>query len=344
MSAPGVLLANLGTPDRPEPHAVARYLREFLMDRRVIDLPYPFRWFLVNLLIVPRRARASAEAYRSIWSDEGSPLLVHGLRLRDAVRERLPDRPVALGMRYGNPSLVTALRELTEAGAKRVRLVPLFPQYAEATSGSLEEGAEWAACRFGCELLVAPPYPLHPGFIRAQAEVARPLIDDLSPDAFVMSFHGLPERQVRKADRAGLCLREGCCDRLEDRNALCYRAHAFATARALGHALGLPKGSWQVTFQSRLGRTRWIGPYTDETVVRLATSGIRRILVLSPSFVADCLETLEELGIRLRESFLGAGGERLEVAPCVNEHPVWIDAVVDMATANDQSPRPMASS
>lgn len=330
----GLLLVNLGTPDGPRTPEVRRYLREFLSDPRVIDLPAPARWALVNLVISPFRSSRSAEAYAKIWTRDGSPLAVHGRALRAAVAERLgADWTVALGMRYGNPSIAAAAAELERAAADRVVVVPLFPQYASAAWGSAVEEVHrvTGAAINTPSIRVVSPYFDHPGFVDAQAAVARGPLAEFRPDRVLFSYHGLPERQIVRSDASGgaHCLRTAtCCDAPVAANRFCYRAQCFATSRALAAALGLSEGSWENAFQSRLGRTPWIRPYTDERVVELARSGVRRLAVLTPSFVADCLETLEEIGIRARESFVAAGGADLLAVPCVNAHPVWADGVV----------------
>jgi ferrochelatase len=329
----GLLLVNLGTPDAPRTAPVRRYLREFLSDPRVIDLPAPARWALVNLVIAPFRSARSAEAYRKVWTEAGSPLLVHGLALRDAVRSRLPGTPVELAMRYGRPGIPAALDALRAAGAGRIVVLPLFPQHSSAAWGSaVARVLETAATVQNVPpVAVVPPYYDHPAFVEAQAAVARPVLDAFRPDFVLFSFHGLPERQVLRGDPSRRhCLRDDgdCCDAIVAANRDCYRAQCFATARALSRALGLAADASETAFQSRLGRTPWIRPYTDERVVALARQGVRRLAVLVPSFVADCLETLEEIGIRARESFVAVGGEDLLAVPCVNAHPLWADGIV----------------
>ena len=324
----GILLVNLGTPDAPETPAVRRYLREFLSDPRVLDLPAIGRWALLNLVILPTRPAKSAEAYRTIWSEEGSPLLVHGRALERGLAEHLGDVPVALAMRYGSPSIASGLDELERAGCTRVVVAPLYPQYASSSTGStIERVHELAGARWNTPYLtVLPPFYEEPEFIRAFAEVGRPVHAELEPDHVLFSYHGLPERQIRKSDRTGSwCFEsEGCCDAIGDANRSCYRAQCFATTRALVRELGLDPERTSTAFQSRLGRTPWIRPYTDEVVVELAQRGVKRLAVWCPSFVADCLETVEEIGIRASEDFRAAGGEELRLVPSLNAHPAWI--------------------
>jgi ferrochelatase len=330
----GVLLVNLGTPDEPTAHAVRRYLREFLMDPRVIDIPSLPRWLLVNLLIVPFRAPKSARAYRKIWTEEGSPLRVHTQALTEAVQKKMGDGfLVRSAMRYGRPDIRSALESLTRHGAESIRVLPLYPQYASSSTGSTQ--AE--VFRLAGKISHCPPVHFllpffdHPGFVRAFADVGAARLKEFQPDHVLFSFHGLPERQIRNADIGGnFCLQSPtCCDEIVPANGLCYRAHCFHTARAIAGKLGLPTSQFTVCFQSRLGRTPWIRPFTDHVIPELLTKGQKRLAVFCPAFVADCLETLEEIGIRAREQAEAKGGELLLI-PSLNEHPTWVQAVGDI--------------
>jgi len=327
---------NLGTPDSPHPRDVRRYLREFLTDPRVIDLPNPARALLVYGLILPFRPRRSGAAYASIWGPEGSPLLQHGRALEQEVSRALgPAFAVELGMRYGRPSLAEALDRLEARGAREVVALPLFPQYAAAATGSVRARLqELAAGRWDPPALtVLGDFHAAPAFVQAQAEIARPLLREFRPDHVLLSYHGLPERQIRRSDPEGPgvgCLaRPDCCEAPGARLGRCYRAQCFATSAALREALGLPADRVSTSFQSRLGRAAWIPPYTDHVLPQLAERGVRRLAVACPSFVADCLETLEEIGIRGREQWREVGGEDLLLLPCVNAHPVWVRGVAD---------------
>ncbi len=333
MSVAGLLLVNLGTPQSPRPADVRPYLREFLMDPRVIDVPAWRRWLLVHLLILPFRPRRSGHAYEQIWTPEGSPLLVHGRALTAKVAARLgPTIPVELGMRYGAPSIGSALDRLIARGVERVVVFPLYPQYSSsATGSSIEKLSAEISQRWNTPFVqVVPPFYDHPAFLRACAEAARPVLDRIAPDRVFLSFHGLPERQIRKSDVTGThCLsRADCCAEIREANRHCYRAQCFATARLLGDALGVPERQRVVCFQSRLGRTPWIQPYTDEVLASEARAGGRRAVVLCPAFVADCLETLEEIGIRGRATWIENGGEELALAPAVNASDTWTDALL----------------
>jgi len=332
----GLLLINLGTPESPAPSDVRPYLREFLMDPRVIDIPAWRRWLIVNLLILPFRPRTSGQAYASIWTDEGSPLLIHSRKLTDKVRQRLGESIVVeLGMRYGNPSIPSALKRLRQRGAERIVVFPLYPQYSSAATGSSLEkvmrhlSREWNVPG----VLVVPPFYDHAAFIEACADRARPVIDRVDPERVYFSFHGLPERQIVKSDPTGShCLRDDdCCREVGSHNANCYRAQCCATARALGDRLGIPEAKRVVCFQSRLGRTPWIRPHTDVVLDEDAERGIRRAVIISPAFVADCLETLEELGIRASNDWQAHGGENLALVPCLNSGDDWVDGVIRIA-------------
>lgn len=326
----GVLLINLGTPRSPSTGDVRRYLREFLSDPRVIDLRAPLRFALVNAVIAPFRARRSAAAYRKIWDEKtGSPLLAHGRALREALaRELGPGFEVELGMRYGEPSLAGALDRLCAAAVARIVVLPLFPQYASSSLGSaLARLYELAAARTNVPgLVVRGEFYDAQGFVAAAAEIARPRLSAFHPDHVLFSYHGLPERHVRASDPSGgHCLvSASCCDAIGPANAHCYRAQCAGTTRALAGALGLAEGAFSLSFQSRLGRTPWIRPWTDVRLPELARAGAKRLAVLCPSFAADCLETLEEIGMRGREQWRAAGGEALELVPCVNAHPAFV--------------------
>lgn len=331
----GVLLVNLGTPDSPTTGDVRRYLREFLSDPRVVDINPIGRWLLLNLVILPFRPAKSAHAYQQIWTEEGSPLLVYGQALTDGVRENLGARyHVELGMRYGNPSIPDAIRRLAEADVEQLVVVPLFPQYSSAATGSaLDRVYEVAGGEWNVPAMAAvPPFYEDPRFIGAFAEVARPELERFAPDFVLFSYHGVPERQVQRSDPTGQhCLaKQSCCASIGPANRYCYRAQCYATTRALAAELGISEAEHDVAFQSRLGRTPWIRPYTDERLDELAKEGKKRVAVLCPAFVADCLETIEEIGMRAKEDWKAAGGEDLLLVPSLNAHPAWVAAVADM--------------
>lgn len=331
-SKPGVLLINLGSPDSPSVADVRTYLREFLMDGRVIDLPWPIRCLLVHGIIVPFRSAKSAEAYRGIWTPEGSPLVAMGRKVRAALEARL-HQPVELAMRYRLPTVHDALQSLKGQGVTDVVVVPLFPHYAMSSyESAVEEVMRCGAVSFpSLRLRVCPPYFEHPSYISALASSCQPWTQG-TWDHLLISFHGVPERHIRKSDpTAGHCLASStCCTVPSPAHASCYRHQCLRTAHLLGQKAGLASDRISVSFQSRLGRDAWLKPYTETELIRLAQSGVRRLLVLCPAFVADCLETLEEIAVRGREAFLHHGGTDLELIPCLNDHPEWIQALGDL--------------
>ena len=343
----GLLLINLGTPDEPTTPAVRRYLREFLSDPRVIDINAVGRALLLNLIILPTRPSKSAAAYQSIWdAKRGSPLLYHSQDLTTGVREKLGDGwVVELAMRYGNPSIEAGLEKLAAAKVDRIVVLPLFPQYATSSTGTaIARVMELATAKWTVPALdFVPAFFDDAGFLAAFEAVAKPALAAAKSDHVLFSFHGLPVRQITKTDMTGKhCFAsETCCDTLENPN--CYRAQCFATARALASRLGLPAEQYTICFQSRLGRTPWIQPYTDVELDRLAAAGKKRLAVMCPAFVADCLETVEEIGIRAKEQFTAAGGEDLVLVPSLNATPGWVDAVVAIAERHAaRKPLPLA--
>lgn len=325
--ATGLLLLNLGTPDAPTTRAVRRYLAEFLSDPRVIDINPVGRWLLLHGVILRVRPAKSAHAYQAIWDAErGSPLLAHSRDLAAGVAAALGDDwCVELAMRYGKPSIAAALERLRAAGVGRIVVLPLFPQYAASSTATAVArvmelaGSEWDVPA----ITVVPAFHADEGFLAAWEAVAAPALRDARADHVLMSFHGLPERQIRKSDPSGQCLTDGCCERAA--NPGCYRAQCYATARALAARLRVT--DYTVCFQSRLGRTPWIQPHTDVLLDQLAARGVKRLAVLCPAFVADCLETLEEIGIRARAQWKAAGGDELTLVPSLNASPAWISAI-----------------
>ena len=341
MSRTGVLVVQLGTPASPSTRDVRRYLREFLSDPAVIDLPGPARWLLVNCAIAPFRAPRSARAYQSVWMAAGSPLRVRTEAFAAALAKALGDGfCVEVGMRYGEPSLAAALDRLAAAGAERIVVATQYPQHAESSRGTALAAVErWAARRGAApERVVLPPFFAEPGFVTAVAAATRPVLAALRPEHVLMSYHSLPERQVQDADpsREHCLARADCC---RDPGALdyCYRAQCLATSRAVAEALELAPERVSTSFQSRLGRARWIGPSTDDLLVSLAGRGVRRLAVLCPSFVADCLETLEEIGIRARARWTELHGEAFALAPCVNDSPAYVSFMAGLVRAAARS-------
>jgi len=336
-SKTGLLLINLGTPESPRASDVRPYLREFLMDPRVIDVPTWKRWLIVNMILI-RRPKASGEAYAKVWTEQGSPLLLHSRALAEKVAQRLGGIPVELGMRYGQPSIASALKRLRDAAVDKLVVFPLYPQYSSAANGSSLEKVYTEAAKLWNvpDIETIPPFYDDPGFIAACAEQARPVIEKADPEKIYFSFHGLPERHVVQSDESGNhCLQSAdCCTRIGRANRYCYRAQCYATARLLAERLAIPEEKSVVCFQSRLGRDPWIRPYTDKIMIEHARAGVKRAVILSPAFVADCLETLEELGIRGVDDWQAAGGERLDLVPCVNSDDRWVDALLEIVRRN----------
>ncbi len=333
----GILLVNLGTPRSPAPLDVFHYLNEFLTDGRVIDVPWLWRQLLVRGFIVPARFRNSARTYREVWTDRGSPLLLHGLAVRDRLQERLGDDfVVSLAMRYKEPSIPAALEQLERHRLRQLIILPLFPQYASATTGSvhqkvMESIKGWEVIP---SLSFVNEYATHPAFIDAWAAIGAQH-DPLQYDHILFSFHGLPEKHLTKADRNGCCLRTpNCCEPLTRRNRDCYRAQCYATARAIAARLQLPPERYSIAFQSRLGKEPWTQPYTVEQLAELPKRGIKSLLVFAPAFTADCLETTYEIGEEYALLFKEHGGEKLQLVESLNDHPLWIEALQAIAMAH----------
>lgn len=321
----GVLLVNLGSPDSPSVSDVRRYLREFLMDGRVLDAAWPIRFAVVNFAILPKRPRESAEAYHKIWTKEGSPLVVTSQHVTKALRERMKGLPIELAMRYQNPSIPDALRRLAGQGVSDLFLIPLFPHYAmssfETAVVRVQEVARKQAPQMRIDVM--PPYYADDDYIDALAASASEYLRQ-PYDHLLFSFHGIPERHLRISDpTCQHCLQSAnCCEGTSPAHDTCYRAHCFKTVEAFVKKAGVTK--YSVSFQSRLGRDPWLKPYTDHVLEELPKQGVKNLLVICPAFVSDCLETIEEIGMRGRETFLGAGGEKFAQIPCLNEHPRWI--------------------
>ncbi len=339
----GVLLINLGSPDAPRPREVRRYLKQFLSDPRVLDIPALARWLLLHLIILPFRPRRAAAAYAQVWMAEGSPLLVHSRALAQRVAALLGESyAVEVAMRYGRPSFEQALNALVAKGCQSIVAVPLYPQYASSSTGTaLEELYRVAGKLWNTPVLqVIPPFFDDPGFIASQAAVCKEAWGSAgAPEHVLFSFHGLPERHITKCDESlSHCLKtQDCCERQGAELAWCYQAQCYRTAGLLAQTLKLGEGRWSVSFQSRLGRTPWIQPFTDVVIPQFVHKGVRSMAVVCPSFTADCLETLEEIGIRARKSFIEAGGKGFQFIPCVNDHPRWAAVVSQWVKSNQRS-------
>ncbi len=321
----GILLVNLGTPKSPKLRDVWNYLIEFLTDPKVIDYPWLKRQLLVRGLIVPLRYKETARQYAEIWTDEGSPLMVYGRRVQAGLQELLgPKFLVELAMRYQELTIESQLRKLSSQ-CDHIKIIPLFPQYTDACTGSIEQKvAEILSGWEGApEVEIEESFPTLPGMIDAFAEQAEPF-DLQTYDHVLFSFHGLPERQLKKLYPSHCRANGACCEQLGSHNKNCYAAQCYATAAALRSKLALTEQNSSVTFQSRLGRDPWIQPFTDKVIEELARKGAKRLLVFSPAFVCDCLETLFEIKQEYAKLFQEHGGKQLDLVPGLNDNPTWI--------------------
>lgn len=332
----GILIVNLGTPDSPSTSDVRTYLDEFLNDPRVIDLPGWKRWLLVNLIIVPFRSPKSAKLYKEIWTDKGSPLLIHGEKLRDAMQIMLGENfVVELAMRYRKPSIEAGLEKLLKAGVEHIQIFPLFPQYASASTGTVHQ----EVMRILSKKEVVPSVSFvkdffdHPLFIESWKAIGSEF-NHAEYDHILFSFHGLPERQILKADDCNHCLKPGCCDNMTEQNRNCYKGQCYATARAMAASLNIHPDNYTVCFQSRLGKDPWIKPYSDEVIKDLAFRGVKKILAYAPAFVADCLETIYEIGVEYDELAKEEGAEYVHLVTSLNSHPKWMEAMKGMILEN----------
>lgn len=321
----GVLLINLGTPDSPSVSDVRSYLSQFLNDPRVIDLPWLWRKILVNLIIVPFRAPKSAGIYKKLWTDNGSPLLFYSKQVERLLGQSLGGEfSVHLAMRYKNPSIPAVLEEMRQKNYDEIIVLPMFPQYASASTGSalaevMRVVAKWWVVP---EIRYISQYYDHPAFI--DAVVARGKQYDLSAyDHILFSYHGLPERQVDKVHGNKPCINYNCEKEVTDKNKFCYRATCYATTRMVAERLGITERDYTVCFQSRLDQ-KWVKPFSDEVVASCARKGMKKILVFSPAFTADCLETIIEIGEEYQEIFVANGGEKVQLVESLNDHPLWI--------------------
>ncbi len=332
----GVLLVNTGTPEKPEKHAIRPFLKEFLSDPRVLDIPLVAKYLLLYLVILPFRPERIVHKYRKIWTKEGSPLIVHSNALALKLSKELGNNYVVeIGMRYGRPSIANAINQLLNKNLNRLIIVPLMPQYASATTGSIVEKSLKLLQKqaYFPELLIKNSFFNHPLFIESIANIGRPYWNK-KPDHVLFSFHGLPKHQLTKIKNLrGVCLdNPNCCDQINTNNHNCYRAQCFSTAHLVAKQMRIPIHQYSIAFQSRLGKTKWIGPDTLKTIKELAQKGIKDLVVFCPSFVADCLETLEEIQIEGASQFMVNGGERFEMVPSLNSEDGWVNALVKFIT------------
>lgn len=329
----GVLLVNLGTPKSPKPKDVFRYLNEFLTDPRVIDIPFIPRNLLVRALIVPRRYKTSAKSYEHIWTKEGPPLLVYGNQVKETLQGALGDQFIVdMAMRYQHPSIKEVLKRLETLSLSKLIIIPLFPQYASATTGSIYEEVFKCLSKWNVfpEIKMINDFYDHPTIIKAFCSIAKDMGFE-SYDHILMSFHGLPERHLKKADKHSHCLQcNRCCENLSEKNKRCYSAQCYATAKAIAKELNLSPTDYTVCFQSRLGKDPWISPFTSNIIKELPGQGYKKVLVMCPAFVSDCLETLYEISIEYQEEFHRYGGEALTLMKGLNNHPLWIQTLKEL--------------
>jgi ferrochelatase len=313
----GILLCNLGTPDAPRPAELRRYLKEFLSDPRVVEIPRLLWWLILNLIILRIRPRRSAKLYQSVWTEAGSPLMLYSQQQVKSVKHRLAEKygdiPVVLGMRYGNPSMASAIKELTDQNVRDIIVLPLYPQYAGATTGSTFDGIAktFTKLRWVPELQFINGYHKSEGYLEALCSTIKRHIDEHGqPDKLVFSYHGTPERYLKNGDP--------------------YHCFCHQTTRLIREKLGFDESQVMTTFQSRFGREPWLQPYTDKTLEQLPKDGVKHVAVICPGFSSDCLETIEEINMEARESFIESGGEHFHYIPCLNNEPAHIDALVSI--------------
>jgi ferrochelatase len=320
-----VLLINLGTPDSPSVGDVRKYLFQFLNDPRVIDIPWLLRAILVNLIIVPFRAPKSAKIYKELWTKDGSPLLLHGKHVTQKLQEKLLQKAdVFFAMRYQNPSIYSVLEEIRKKNYAKIIVIPLYPQYASSSTGSTLEKVMQVVSKWWVipEITLVSQYYDEVGYIDAFAERGKAHIND-NYEHVLFSYHGLPVRQVDKVYESSPCADHHCEDHLDEENAFCYKAACYETTRLIAARLNIPKENYTVAFQSRLDK-KWLEPFSDEVVEQLAKKGVKRLLVFSPAFTADCLETTIEIGSEYKEIFEEHGGQHLQLVESLNDHPLWI--------------------
>jgi ferrochelatase len=342
MTKKGVLLINLGTPDSPSVKDVRKYLREFLMDKYVIDLPYIYRWFLVNIIIATFRGPKSALIYQQLWSDDkGSPLMYYGKIITQLLQNKLGEAyPVFFAMRYQNPSINSVLKEIKAKGITDLIVIPLYPQYASSTTKSSIEKVEEELKRINYypTTTFIENFLTNEKFIATFAALGKKYWNTKKFDKVVFSFHGVPERHIIKDCSNDFCqIDEQCCGTYNESNRLCYRAQCHETARLIAKKMELKADEFEITFQSRLetrNRDPWLKPYTDIVVAELAQKGCKRILAFSPSFIADCLETTIEVGEEFKEVFIENGGEKWQLVESLNDHPSWIETLENIVKEN----------
>lgn len=328
----GALLVNLGSPNSTSIKDVKNYLDEFLMDKRVIDTPYLVRAFVVKGIILNTRPKKSAEAYKKIWWPEGSPLIVLSERLHKKVQEN-SNIPVELAMRYGNPSIKSGIQKLAAQGVTEILVLPLYPQFAMATTETIVVLANKIVKKEFPHIKITdvPAFYNESDYIEVLSKSIKKHLDETKPDHLLFSYHGVPERHIKKSDiTKSHCKIDGsCCNTPSPAHEFCYRHQCYQTTKNVAEFLKLEKGSYSTSFQSRLGRDPWLQPYTDQTIDNFAKNGIKNLAVVTPAFVSDCLETLEEIGMEAKHSFEENGGEHFSTIPCLNDNDDWVNTVTN---------------
>jgi len=326
MNRKGALLVNLGSPDSPNPKDVKKYLGEFLMDERVIDINYLGRLLLVKGIILNTRPKKSAKAYQKVWTDAGSPLIVYSEKLLEKVRANT-NFPVELAMRYGNPSLKSGIEKLASQGVTELFMIPLYPQFAMATTETIVVLAEKIIADLykNIKLTHLPAFYYRADYIDVLSKHIKKELELLKPKHLLFSYHGVPERHIKKSDiTKSHCKIDGsCCQTKSPAHDFCYRHQCFETTRLVAEKLQLKEGTYSVSFQSRLGRDPWLQPYTSDTIKNFALSGLKNLAIVTPAFVSDCLETLEEIGVEAKHSFIENGGEQFNTISCLNDDDEW---------------------
>jgi ferrochelatase len=332
MPKKGVLLVNVGSPDSPAVKDIKRYLREFLMDERIIDLPYLLRYTLVNGIILNTRPPKTSKAYQKIWWNEGSPLIVITKRLTEKIQQQV-SVPVVMAMRYGNPNIASGLQQLYDQGVDEVLLMPLYPQYAMATTQTIEVFAQQLVKKQfpKMKLIKFPAFFHRSEYIEALAEVTRKYLENNPCDHLLFSYHGVPERHLRKTSptpaHKNIVENTSCCNPYSEEGKYCYRSHCFETTRLLAEKLELKENTYSQSFQSRLGNDKWITPFTADKIAQLAQQGVKKLAVITPAFVTDCVETLEEIEMAGGKTFRENGGEEFKMVPCLNDSNLWVHAL-----------------
>lgn len=332
----GVLLVNLGSPDSPTPKDVKKYLGEFLMDERVIDVPLWARTLLVKGIILNTRPKISAKAYKKIWWEEGSPLIVLSERLEHKLKQEV-EIPTALAMRYGSMTIKNGFQQLVDQGVDEVLIVPLYPQYAMATTETILVLAKELRDTHFPQLSLSdlPPFYNNPEYIKVLSNTIKKSLEGKTYEHLLFSYHGIPERHIRKSDitKSHCKIDKSCCITPSEAHTYCYKHQCLEVTRLVGEELGLEDGVYSTSFQSRLGFDPWLQPYTDRTIERLGKEGTKSMAIATPAFVSDCLETLEEIAMEGEEIFHEVGGKEFTTIPCLNDDPAWVSLLAKWVTA-----------